>query len=215
VKLEALRAELEALESRAVAVVCEQCISARDAKSAGLIRRLLLPRKRGSAYVHARCGQELCIAPSHLYRSGSRVSDERMLRMRVEELQHDVACETKEAERQLHWLRMYRRGKPATSCIEIADKGVRKYILRRSVSGRPLGAYLCHRCDNPRCVRLDHLFWGTASDNMRDCLLKGRRPGSKYGDLEARVSAAETKLMEWQGLLARVDAFLALVYRSP
>lgn len=32
----------------------------------------------------------------------------------------------------------------------------------------------CHRCDNPPCVRLDHLFAGTAKDNVQDMLDKGR-----------------------------------------
>jgi hypothetical protein len=31
-----------------------------------------------------------------------------------------------------------------------------------------------HRCDNPPCVRGDHLFDGTQADNMLDCAQKGR-----------------------------------------
>jgi len=38
----------------------------------------------------------------------------------------------------------------------------------------PPGHVICHRCDNPRCVRPDHLFAGTVRDNMSDCRDKGR-----------------------------------------
>lgn len=38
----------------------------------------------------------------------------------------------------------------------------------------PDGFYICHHCDNPPCVRPDHLFLGTVRDNVDDMIAKGR-----------------------------------------
>lgn len=34
---------------------------------------------------------------------------------------------------------------------------------------------VCHKCDYPPCVRPTHLFAGTASENLKDMMAKGRR----------------------------------------
>lgn len=38
----------------------------------------------------------------------------------------------------------------------------------------PNGFYVCHSCDNPRCVNPKHLFIGTSQDNALDRSRKGR-----------------------------------------
>jgi hypothetical protein len=60
----------------------------------------------------------------------------------------------------------------------------------------PIGMLVMHRCDNPTCVRPDHLALGTDADNMRDRDAKGRGkvwPKGKRHTPEAREKMRASK----------------------
>lgn len=50
-----------------------------------------------------------------------------------------------------------------------------RYAYEEKFGPVPYGMYVCHRCDNPRCVNQDHLFLGTPKDNVQDMIQKDRR----------------------------------------
>lgn len=58
-----------------------------------------------------------------------------------------------------------------------------------------VGKAVLHRCDNPRCVRPDHLVPGTHADNVRDMDSKGRR-GSLKGSKHGRAKLTEFQVQE-------------------
>lgn len=47
------------------------------------------------------------------------------------------------------------------------------------VSDPPKDMMVCHSCDVKLCVNPEHLFIGTSSDNVRDCVAKKRQMNSR------------------------------------
>lgn len=71
--------------------------------------------------------------------------------------------------------------------------GSHRYAYSQYVGFIPVGMKVCHRCDNPKCVRVDHLFLGTAADNMRDKAVKLR---SSIGVKNPRAKLTEAQVSE-------------------
>jgi hypothetical protein len=63
----------------------------------------------------------------------------------------------------------------------------------------PDGLNVCHHCDNRRCVRPDHLFVGTDSDNMKDMHNKNRHPRRVPMKLN-EASAAKIRKLSSEGV---------------
>jgi hypothetical protein len=65
----------------------------------------------------------------------------------------------------------------------------------------PYGFVICHRCDNPSCVRPDHLFIGTMSDNKKDSDSKNRsyrtgKPPIKLGKENNMTRFTKDQILE-------------------
>lgn len=57
----------------------------------------------------------------------------------------------------------------------------------------PEGLNVLHRCDNPPCSNIDHLFLGTQAENIADMLDKGRQ---NLGGA-TRLSDLDVKAIRW------------------
>lgn len=59
----------------------------------------------------------------------------------------------------------------------------------------PAGAVVMHRCDNPLCVRPEHLRLGTQAENVKDMFAKGRANKAR-GEASGRAKLTADQVQE-------------------
>tara|TARA_R110000822_G_scaffold212393_1_gene347799 strand:+ start:131 stop:616 length:486 start_codon:yes stop_codon:yes gene_type:complete len=71
--------------------------------------------------------------------------------------------------------------------------------------------FVCHKCDVPNCLNPEHLFLGTAKDNVHDMINKGRKAPSafigKNGEKHSQAKLNVTQVIEIKEMLNKKISF--------
>ena len=139
------------------------------------------------------CHHSLCVRPDHMYLAGTIP-----LRLKCNRGKNKVNFWDNANKTRTCWV--------WTGCVKNQRSKLKYGCFHRSVAAHriayeerhgkiPKGMCVLHKCDNSLCVNPDHLFLGTAADNVRDMCNKGRNsimkgedhPGAKINNKTARA----------------------------
>ena len=135
------------------------------------------PKPKGKAVTDT-CNNTICCNLKHL-ELRAWYDDEARFWENVKKADGDACWEWTASLQRGGYAQMKRKGKKIRAsrfAYEIVNGPIASPLL-----------FVCHTCDNPKCVRADHLFLGTAADNNADMMAKGRY---SHGEAHSRACAA-------------------------
>lgn len=148
--------------------------------SARKLSRILFAEPHVSGSVST-CGDNRCVRPEHL----------------IEQKHPDVWFWPKVEKTDSCWLwrgEITKDGYGRTGAKKDGStRGAHRIAWELTNGPIPDGLFVLHKCDNPPCVRPEHLFLGTQADNRRDCVAKGRQP---RGSAARKSSLTEEDVVE-------------------
>ncbi len=160
------------------------CLSVK--KTAISARRRLWESERGvlpkNRLVYTTCGRKDCMNLAHLTLEPVDDPVPRFWK-NVHRASGDACWEWK-ATRKMHTACSARGGTGYGHFMVSDAKRVQahRYSYELHFGPIPEGMFVMHKCDNPPCVRPDHLELGTPKDNMQDAIRKGRNSrGPEHG----------------------------------
>jgi len=88
-------------------------------------------------------------------------------------------------------------------CSGGVDVGISAHKLAYLLFRGPVpdGLHVCHSCDNPPCVKPEHLWLGTNDQNQDDKIAKGRQKGAP-GERNASAKTNEATVREIRAMYA-------------
>lgn len=84
------------------------------------------------------------------------------------------------------------------------------YLIHKGEIGE---LFVCHTCDNRKCVNPEHLFLGTNQDNIKDAVAKGRVKPPRKDKLTEEQAREIKELLKYEVILQKDIATLYGVNR--